>query len=143
MKVLKFMALGMLAVLVTGCCNCNKKSGNYAFQETVWELTQLNGRNIKADDNFTLAFLNTGRIAGRGACNNFFGPWETVPGKTNGIKIGNVASTLMACPNMDLEDAFLKSLETITEYRIDDGKLYLYSGSKLTAVLKGTNKRLE
>jgi len=143
MKAIKFIGMGILAVvLFTGCCNCNKKS-SFPFQETVWQLTQLNGKTVKADNNFTIAFLNTGRITGKGACNTFFGPWEFVKGKNNGIQIGQVASTMMACPDMETESAFFQALEKTTEYRLDGGRLYLYEGQNLRAVLQGTDKKVK
>lgn len=143
MKMIKIMGIGILAaVLFTGCCNCNKKS-SYPFQETVWQLTQLNGKSVKADNNFTVAFLNTGRITGKGACNTFFGPWESAKGKNNRIEVGQLASTMMACPNMETESAFFKALEKTTEYRIEEGRMYLYEGQNLLAVLQGTDKKVK
>lgn len=140
---IKIMGVGILAaVLLTGCCNCNKKS-SFPFQETVWQLTQLNGKAVKADNNFTIAFLNTGRITGKGACNTFFGPWELTKANGSEIKIGPVASTMMACPDMETESAFFQALEKITEYRMEGGKLYLYEGQNLRAVLQGTDKRVK
>ncbi len=140
---IKIMGVGILAaILFTGCCNCNKKSA-YPFQETVWQLTQLNGKTVKSDNNFTIAFLNTGRVTGKGACNTFFGPWESARGSGNGIKIGQIASTMMACPDMDTESAFFKALENITEYRTEGGRLYLYEGQTLKAVFQGTDKKVK
>lgn len=143
MKTIKFLAFGLMAgILFTGCCNCNKKSVAYPFQETVWQLTQLNGKTVKHDNNFTIAFLNTGRVSGKGACNTFFGPWEFTK-ENNGIKLGPVASTMMACPNMDMESEFFKLLEEITSYRMTDNKLYLYVGNSQRAVLEGTTKKIK
>ena len=35
------------------------------------------------------------------------------------LKIGPLASTMMACPGMEQEDAFTKMLESVTHYEID------------------------
>lgn len=145
MKTLKLAAIGLLAaVLFTGCCDCNKKTVNYPFEDTMWELTQLDGKKVKTDNNFYVVFSHEGRINGKGACNTFFGPWEKAAGKENGLKVGNLASTMMAClNNMASEADFFKAVESATEYRMDRGNLYLYEGTKLLAVFQGSNKRLK
>ncbi len=98
MKMAKIIGTAMLAtILLAGCCNCGKIS-SYAFEDTVWQLEQLNGRAVKTqDDNFTVAFLNTGRASGKGVCNTFFGPWE-YSGEQGGnnIAAGPMASTMKA-----------------------------------------------
>lgn len=143
MKTLRFAAMLLLAAgLLAGCCNCNRKSANYPFKDTVWELTQLDGKSIKADNNFTLAFGSDNRIGGRGSCNTFFGTWEEVAETENGINVGPVASTMMLCPDNETEHAFFRMLEDVTEYRMDRGNLFLYQGDVQRAILKGTAKRV-
>ena len=46
------------------------------------------------------------RFAGVGACNRLMGKYETTD--KGALRIGPIASTMMACPGMEQEDAFTK-----------------------------------
>ena len=50
-------------------------------------------------------------VYGVGACNRLFGPYE-LEGKDE-LDIERLASTMMACPNMDLETSVLQSMDQV------------------------------
>lgn len=64
------------------------------------------------------------------------GPYELEEG--NGLDIERLASTMMACPNMDLESRFAKLLEEADKYEIDGDVLTLFDDGKKALVFKGT-----
>lgn len=65
-------------------------------------------------------------LNGNDGCNGIFGSYQ-VSG-TNGLKIGeNLASTMMAC-NGVADYTFKKALNQVTNFKIEDQKLVLYSG---------------
>ena len=55
-----------------------------------------------------VGFKAEGEIVGHGGCNRFFGTYEQT-GET--LTIGPLASTRMACPHLDAENAFMNALQ--------------------------------
>ena len=51
-------------------------------------------------------------------------------------RIGPIASTMMACPGMEQEDAFTKALEATTHYDMDGPMLLLLGDGELKAVFQ-------
>jgi heat shock protein HslJ/uncharacterized membrane protein len=101
-----------------------------------WILEDLNGEGVSGEGLMKgpprLEFLvEKGRIAGHGGCNSIMGTyvneWKT-------LRFGQIASTLMACPNMDLEQKFLAALSAKPfRYELREGELIL-SGSDGTTL---------
>lgn len=79
----------------------------------------------------TLEFGN-GEVSGQGPCNTFSGP-VAVDGPN--IVIGPLASTQMACPDLELEGAYFAALEAARSWAIDAGDLVL-SDESGTEVLR-------
>lgn len=139
MKILlKIAAVAALAALVAGCCNCRsyQKKTRQPLVGTEWQLVQLDGKPVKPEEGkFTLTLLAEGnRFAGVGACNRLMGKYEAT--EKGALKIGPVASTMMACPGMEQEDAYTKMLEAITHYDMDGPMLLLLSDGELKAVFQ-------
>lgn len=139
MKILlKIAAVAALAALVAGCCNCRsyQKKTRRPLVGTEWQLVQLDGKPVKPEEGkFTLTLLAEGnRFAGVGACNRLMGKYEAT--EKGALKIGPVASTMMACPGMEQEDAYTKMLEAITHYDMDGPMLLLLSDGELKAVFQ-------
>lgn len=139
MKILlKIAAVAALAALVAGCCNCRsyQKKTRRPLVGTEWQLVQLDGKPVKPEEGkFTLTLLAEGnRFAGVGACNRLMGKYEAT--EKGALKIGPVASTMMACPGMEQEDAFTKMLEATTHYDMDGPMLLLLSDGELKAVFQ-------
>jgi len=101
-----------------------------------WILEELNGEGVSGEGLMKgppkLEFLvDKGRIAGHGGCNSIMGiyvnEWKT-------LRFGQIASTLMACPDMDLEQKFLAALSAKPfRYEFREGELIL-SGSDGTTL---------
>ncbi len=139
-------AVALLAgVLLAGCCQKCRKSREAAtrpIQGIVWHLVEFNGKPVDASDRYELSFLADGRVAGIGECNRFFGPYQVL--NANGsIKIGPVASTMMACPEPNIETEFLQMFENVHLYQIDGQNLYLFVGNKIKAVFEPTDKPVD
>lgn len=63
------------------------------------------------------------RVSGHGSCNNLMGSFEM---QKNAIRFSQMASTMMACPNMELETAFNKKLSgRQLKYELTDDQLIL------------------
>ena len=97
------------------------------IEEKKWILTELMGKPAGGGQNRKQAFLNfnpeTSTVAGNGGCNALFGPYELKEGDR--ISFGNLASTMMACPDMAMEKQLLEVLSKVDNYTVADTVLSL------------------
>lgn len=98
------------------------------IEDRRWVLTELRGRPFEAGEDYREAFIlldaETGRISGNTSCNNFFGRYVIEAG--NRIRVaGNLGSTMMACPDMAIEQSFLDVLTVIDNYSVTGDELTL------------------
>lgn len=137
MKILfRIAALIATIALTAGCCNCRsyQKKTRRPLEGTEWQLVQLDGRSVKAAPETFVLKLENGSISGAGACNRLMGSYKT--GERRALKIGPLATTKMACPNLDQEQQFLRALESTTHYDMDGPMLLLLSNGELHAVFQ-------
>ena len=100
---------------------------------TSWTLTTLGGKAGPPDPVITANFNEDGSLTGSAGC-NFYMTTYKVSGNT--IAVGQLASTMMACPEpiMAQEAAYLKALEQARTYKIDGQQLTLFdAGGKALA----------
>lgn len=127
------------AMLMLAACESPKT--NLPLEGTQWKLTEMDGKADPAfaaeEDTFNFT-LDPERmmIYGVGACNRLFGSYE-LEGKDE-FDVERLASTMMACPNMDLESRFAKLLEEAETFRIDGDVLTLFDDGRKLLVFKGT-----
>lgn len=101
---------------------------------TIWHLGSYNnGRQavvgIEADTDPTAIFGGDGTLSGNATCNQFNGTFTATDGT---VKIGPLATTLMACPTteqQDQETAYLAALTASTTYTIQGSTLELRDAS--------------
>lgn len=107
---------------ITGRLSVDEWSGQ------IWRLQRLDGeRSMIGDARITLR-LDGRRLAGHSGCNNYFGGIEAGAGPGE-ISVGMLAGTRMACepPTMDLETAYLQTLQSATRFSFLAGRLALSS----------------
>ena len=91
-----------------------------------WEVTTFifNNDTLKLPSSpATILLTDTGTIYGSGSCNRYFGTY-TFKGK-NKIDIVPTGRTQMFCPEILFEDTYIKALEDIDNYSIQDSVLVL------------------
>ena len=99
-----------------------------SLTNTRWLLRTLGGEPVQLADGRRppfLQFMSQGegnRVHGFAGCNNFNGGYEIGEGK---LSFGNLASTMMACPEMELEDRFYALLQAVETFDIEAGWLIL------------------
>jgi heat shock protein HslJ len=113
----------MLALTMTAC-KADETISGYVPSNAVWELVDMNG--VAPKSTVTLTFPEKGKIAGRAPCNRYFGT-QTKPLPWFGT--GPIASTKMACPNLDEETQYFQTLEKSTLAEIIDTTLILSDGT--------------
>lgn len=107
-----FPIIPIAAILVgVGLTACAKAASAPKPGATLYELagSEWSPRNsTNSNTGQFVQFKSGGELIGSGGCNNFFGNYDL-----NGtqLKIGPLASTKKACPNLREEQAFLKALQ--------------------------------
>jgi heat shock protein HslJ len=100
------------------------------LQDRQWELVELMGQSVKATEWGGLPSLHfdsaTLRLAGSDGCNRLMGSYQ-LPGMGR-LVIGQLATTMMACPDLETPDRFREMLQTIGDYRVDGDELSLFKG---------------
>ena len=136
---MKKVIIGALSVvLATSCCSTTEEIKK--LETHTWKLVEMNDNEnaaFKDGDSFTITFsAKDSAVAGVGACNRFFGKFELPSCEKIDIKMGG--STMMACPNMDLEQPFFQILEDADGFKFDDKftELKLLKNGKVSAEFK-------
>ena len=94
----------------------------------IWVLEEMNGKTVsKADFNGKDVpnmeiNINTNSVSGFSGCNRMTG---SLFFEKDVLRFTNLASTRMACPNLNAETEFLKALQSGTSYKIGNNRLYL------------------
>ncbi len=99
------------------------------IEDRHWRLIELRGQPVEADENQREAFLflraEDGRMHGNGSCNMYNGSYAIKTGQR--IDFGrNIAMTMMACPDLQLEQDFIEVLQMTDNYSLgEDGSMTL------------------
>ncbi len=116
------------AILMSSC-----KTVKTSALEGEWNVTAVNGKAVQAEQLPYVGFAaEDNRVYGNAGCNFISGTYR-VKGKTSKIQLGHMASTMMACPNMELEQSVLEALNGVERIDVTDADhLLLQDGGKNT-----------
>lgn len=123
-----YIIMSIAVILAATSCSTAKKLSVKDLSGE-WSVVSVTGfsDSIPADQEqpFVAFDAVNGRIFGNAGCNSIMGTFNT--GLPEGeIKISDVATTRMMCPNMDFEQALLKALgETTAVYEKPSGEVVL------------------
>ncbi|MDX5438170.1 MAG: META domain-containing protein, partial [Pontibacter sp.] len=116
--------------------------GMYLYDQKLsgkWVLQELNGKTINADAlprgiPTLVIYPEQGKVHGSGGCNRINGAIEI---KGDKITFNQMAVTRMACPNMLVEDEFLRLLSgNKLLYQVQNGQLMLQMDGRTVMVFK-------
>ena len=98
------------------------------IEDRRWLLVEVTGRAYEASDNGHQAFIlldsATSQASGNNSCNNFFGGYTIEAGER--IRFSdNLGATMMACPDMTTETAFMEALRKVDNYSVNGNQLSL------------------
>lgn len=136
-NLLRMTVVAGLVLLMAGCCHCRsyQKKTRRPLVGTEWQLIQLGGETIRpVAGQFSMTLLADGQLTGVGACNRLMGSYTSDEDRS--LKIGPLASTRMACPDLKHEQAFVEALESATHYDMDGPMLLILSNGELRAVFQ-------
>ncbi|MBS2211844.1 DUF4377 domain-containing protein [Carboxylicivirga mesophila] len=103
----------------------------------IWGVVELNGITPLSKQCEQTLELNVAEktLLGKAGCNDFRGQFTTSD-NTNEITFENLIATKMICPNQDLEDTYLKTLESVNAYFRFNSNLFLISDNQVVIKLK-------
>lgn len=96
------------------------------IESNTWLLQDENGTVVSYNNQeVTMNFVNENGLqaVGFAGCNRYFSSVSLQP---EGIKFGQAGSTMMACPEMDGEQAFLDLLSQVNAYEVSGSELKLF-----------------
>lgn len=143
MKLKSLIMIMLGAAMLAGCCSaCKQRTKNAKpLEGTTWHLIQIEGRDVAPDAGTFDITLNGGNLSGIGACNRLMGSYTVEP--KLGIRFGELASTRMMCPNVDMELQFGEVLESATHYDIDYDILMIMQDGTIKAMFKAVTPAAE
>jgi YD repeat-containing protein len=87
-----------------------------------WVLTEVMGEAYTKDEKAFIRFdPETFRMEGNNGCNAFSSKYRIQPGQR--LSISTVASTLMACADNKLSEAFMEALQKVDNYTVSENQL--------------------
>ncbi|MDR1724949.1 MAG: META domain-containing protein [Bacteroidales bacterium] len=102
--------------------------------ETIWILKKINTKIIQVEVGKKAVSLSidkeSGNVNGYAGCNRYFGKFEK---KKETITFSQMGATKMMCPSeiMNIEDSFLKALNKVDNYLINENELLLRKGENV------------
>ncbi|MCF8255442.1 MAG: copper resistance protein NlpE N-terminal domain-containing protein [Bacteroidia bacterium] len=99
---------------------------NISLMGKYWKLIELNGKPIPTTpklnkEPFIRLTAESSSFSGSGGCNTLMGKFEQMGG--NKLNFGGIATTMMACENMETEDQFRLALESTDHFVIKGDNL--------------------
>ncbi len=85
-------------------------------------ITPVEKTSVKNPERYTILLTDNGRLQGRFDCNHGGGGFKI---SSNKLSFGPIFSTRMACPPDSLDTSFIKDLQRVSSFFIENGDLYL------------------
>lgn len=101
-----------------------------------WNIGKVNDVDVTPQTNAFLIFNSTeNKVYGNFGCNNYSASFKPHEKKPALISIGQGITTMMACPDMQLEQEMLKALPTVVSFKkFSDRKAILCDASGKTVI---------
>lgn len=125
--------VGMSLVLGTGCQSSAPVSEEIlkpdsSLTETYWKAVTLSGEAVLVKEGARETHLvlkqSDSQVKGFSGCNNFFGAYTV---EQDSLRFGPLASTRMACPDLEQETLFLQALSKTTRFLIEGESLTFFN----------------
>ena len=132
MKKLLFLCI----VLLSAGCGSGSRSGETELTDLfgMWELHELNGREVSAEQLPSMALQEHGALNGFAGCNIMNG---TFTANDDGeITFGEIITTRMSCPDSEMENSLLELLRTAERFSIKEDRLTISAKGKSVAIFK-------
>lgn len=133
-----------LTMMMASCAGTKKVSNDMIPISDLngeWNILRAGDEIVKAQPGEETPFLGfkteSSRVYGNAGCNNLMGTYETTD-KPGSISLSGLASTMMMCPQMDVEDFIKRKLAEVEGFRRGPGNTVMLVDKKgKTVVLLG------
>ncbi|MDD6209602.1 MAG: META domain-containing protein [Bacteroidales bacterium] len=120
----------LLVFVVISCKTTGAKKCSYEDLSGKWTVTTINGDRIEIEENPFIEFdIKENKIHGRTGCNIMNGTFTLSTDNPCAIAFPPAATTMMACPDMDVENSYLQTLLKVAAFQINDSNLQLLDGN--------------
>lgn len=129
MKLSAFLPL-LLSACVVPVAVPLPKSGNPVPQQIYgqWQITRLNDQKVSLPQAVVSIYSVNPQFMARTDCNQIFGHYET-NAETKSLSFTGIASTRMACDNMDIERLLGQVLPQVKSYRFEGNRIEMLDGT--------------
>ncbi len=135
---MKFIKLPLFCSILLACSCNTSKIASIADIEGEWNIVEIKNDTLSPTDGEQMPFIGfdtkDGKVYGYSGCNRIMTTLnlEAEPGV---IEMGHIASTLMACPQMETERMVVSALSQIKKYKTDGDKKMTLCDSANTPVM--------
>lgn len=117
------------ASLLLASCHTAKEVTNVNDVAGEWNIVEVQGKPVEAGSQPFIGFnAQDNWVYGYTGCNRLMGHLNL--SKPDKIELGNMASTMMACPDMATERSILDALASVKSLRFSGDDLLLYGSGK-------------
>lgn len=123
----KINFIAMAGAILLASCHTTSSS----MIEGEWNITDVNDSVVKVFPSPYIGFnTQENLVYGNSGCNQIVGSFD-LQGKKGQIELGHILSTLMSCPNMELEQSILQALDSVERINfLDEEHLVLCDKNK-------------
>ena len=130
MRILLTALLGMVIVAFIATTALPDKKARSTDPQSVlnktWQwvstITPVEKSAVSNPERYTIILTEEGKLQARFDCNRGGGEFKISPGK---LFFGPMMSTRMACPEDSLDGPFMRDLQRVASFFLQDGLLYL------------------
>lgn len=88
-----------------------------------WELVELHGSGVHIEKPVYIAFHKSNKVTGFAGCNRLNGKFTVKAGAR--ISFGQLGVTRMTCPDIEVENKFLKTLKAGGKFKVNKNKMMI------------------
>ena len=130
---MRILSMAFLGMVIVGCAatsglpdeNTPSTDPQSVLNKT-WQwvstITPVEKMVVANPERYTIILANNGTLQAQIDCNRGGGEFKISPGK---LSFGPLMSTRMACPEDNLDGPFIRDLQRVTSFFVQDGMLYL------------------
>lgn len=125
----KVLFAALAAALIVACSG--KKAASWADLSGEWNVVSIDGTEVVVDSLSQQPFIGfngDGSIYGCAGCNRIIGSTNVGEDPTV-ADFSKLGTTMMMCPNMELEESFLSAMKDVKSYYVLDDQHIEFAGA--------------
>ncbi|HIX73849.1 MAG TPA: META domain-containing protein [Candidatus Parabacteroides intestinipullorum] len=110
----KLLYLFALPLFVGGLFACGESKTDAKILDGKWNIVELRGEKVEATNQPNMEFnMSDLKLHGNAGCNIFNTSVVLDDANVSALRINQAATTMMACPDMEVEGKILKALDEV------------------------------